>query len=199
MADQVRLGVIGTSWYTDAVLLTVLSAHPGATVAALCGRNRERAEEMAGKHGVPAVFADYREMYERAGLDAVVVASPDDLHFAMTMDALDAGLHVLCEKPMALTLADARAMLARAEAARREAHGQLHLAHGPRLPVHERADRRRLPRPALSVRLLLRRWTSAAAASTSGASTGGARTASWATRGRTWPTWRAGWSATSPP
>jgi predicted dehydrogenase len=73
---------------------------------------------MASKYGIPAVFTDYREMYERAGLDAAVVASPDDLHHAMTMDALAAGLHVLCEKPMALTLEDARAMLAKAEAAR---------------------------------------------------------------------------------
>jgi predicted dehydrogenase len=70
---------------------------------------------MAAKYGVPTVFADYREMYARAGLDGVVVSSPDDLHYPMTMDALDAGLHVLCEKPMALTLDDARAMLARAQ------------------------------------------------------------------------------------
>jgi predicted dehydrogenase len=118
MAEPVRLGIVGTSWYADLTLLPALSAHPRAALVALCGRNRERAEEMAGKYGVPAVFADYRELYARAGLDAVVVASPDDLHCAMTLDALDAGLHVLCEKPMALTLADARAMLAKAEAAR---------------------------------------------------------------------------------
>jgi predicted dehydrogenase len=116
MADQVRLGVIGTSPYTEGFLLAPLVAHPRADVVALCGRNRERAGTVAGKHGIPAVFTDYREMYARAGLDAVVVASPDDLHRAMTMEALDAGLHVLCEKPMALTLADARTMAARAEA-----------------------------------------------------------------------------------
>ncbi len=117
MAEQVRLGIIGTSQYTDSMLLGALSAHPRAAMVALCGRNRERAQEVAGKYGIAEVFTDYREMYERAGLDAVIVSSPDDLHYAMTMDALDAGLHVLCEKPMALTLADAQAMLARAEAA----------------------------------------------------------------------------------
>jgi predicted dehydrogenase len=61
-------------------------------VVALCGRNRGHAEEVAGKHGIPAVFNDYREMYERAGLDTVAAISPDDLHRAMTMEALDAGL-----------------------------------------------------------------------------------------------------------
>jgi predicted dehydrogenase len=117
MREQVRLGIIGTSWWSDLAILPALSAHPQAAVVALCGRNRERAEELAGRYGVSAVCTDYREMYKLAGLDGVVVASPDDLHYPMTMDALAAGLHVLCEKPMALTLADAQAMLARAEAA----------------------------------------------------------------------------------
>ena len=117
MAAPVRLGIIGTSWWADLVLLPALCTYGPAAVSALCGRNRERAEEMAGKYGVPTVFTDYREMYERAGLAGVVISSPDDLHFAMTMDALDAGLHVLCEKPMARTLDDAKAMLALAQTA----------------------------------------------------------------------------------
>jgi predicted dehydrogenase len=101
----VRLGIIGTSWWADLVLLPALSTYAPAVVVAFCGRNRERAEEMAGKYGVSTVFTDYREMYERAGQAGVVISSPDDLHYAMTMDAFDAGLHVLCEKPMARTLA----------------------------------------------------------------------------------------------
>lgn len=92
MAEQMRLGIVGTRPYTDGFLLAPLLAHPRAAVVVLCGQNRERAEEVAGKHGIPAVFTDYREVYARAGLDAVVVASPDDVHRAMTMGALDAGL-----------------------------------------------------------------------------------------------------------
>jgi predicted dehydrogenase len=115
MVEQVRLGIIGTGWWADGVLLPAFTTYAPATVVALCGRNRERAAEMAAKYDVPAVFTDYREMYERAGMDGVVVAVPDDLHFPMTMDALERGLHVLCEKPLALTLTDARAMLAKAE------------------------------------------------------------------------------------
>jgi predicted dehydrogenase len=115
MAEQVRLGIIGTGYLAEAALLPAYTTSAPAAVVALCGRNRERAEELAVKYGVPAVFTDYREMYERAGLDGVVVASPDDLHYAMTMDALDRDLHVLCEKPMARTLADAQDMLAKAQ------------------------------------------------------------------------------------
>lgn len=112
--EQVRVGIVGTSGWAQMLVLPAFSAHPRARVAAICGRDRGRAEEAARKFDVPAVYTDYREMYERAGLDAVVVSSPDDLHYPMTMAALAAGLHVLCEKPMALTAADARAMLARA-------------------------------------------------------------------------------------
>lgn len=71
---------------------------------------------MAKKYGIPRVFSDYREMIEKAKVDAVVVATPDDLHYPMTMAALDAGLHVVCEKPMALTVQQAKEMYEKAEA-----------------------------------------------------------------------------------
>jgi predicted dehydrogenase len=63
------------------------------------------------------VFTDYGELIQKGNLDAIVVASPDDLHYPMTMDALEAGLHVLCEKPMALNAQHAREMYEKAEGA----------------------------------------------------------------------------------
>ena len=117
MPERVRVGVIGTSWYADMMHLPNLKSHPRAELAAICGRNRERAEEMARKYEIPRVFTDYRELIEEGDLDAVVVATPDDLHHPMTMAALDAGLHVLCEKPMALNAGQAGEMYDKAEAA----------------------------------------------------------------------------------
>jgi predicted dehydrogenase len=117
MATQIQIGIIGTSGYADIMHLTSLSTHPNARLAAICGRNRARAEELARKHEVAQVFTDYREMMEKGNLDAVIVASPDDLHYPMTMAALDAGLHVLCEKPLALTVEQAQTMAEHAEAA----------------------------------------------------------------------------------
>jgi predicted dehydrogenase len=117
MITTVRVGVIGTSWYPDWLHLPVLKSHSNAVIQAICGRNRSRAAEMAAKYEIPSVFTDYQEMIEQANLDAVVIAVPDDLHFPITMAALENGLHVLCEKPMAFDLAQARTMLAKAEAA----------------------------------------------------------------------------------
>ena len=57
-------------------------------------------------------------MIEHAGLDAIVVAVPDDLHYEITTKAIDAGLHVVCEKPLALTAAQARTMYEKAEEAK---------------------------------------------------------------------------------
>ena len=50
---------------------------------------------MAATYGIAHVYSDYRELIEKGKLDAVVVATPDDLHYPITMEALDAGLHVL--------------------------------------------------------------------------------------------------------
>lgn len=117
MNEKLRVGVIGTSWYADSVHLPLLQNHSQAKTAAICGRNRDRAEEMAQKYDIPNVYTDYRELIEKADLHAVVIAVPDDLHYPMTMDALDAGLHVLCEKPLACNADQAREMLEKAERA----------------------------------------------------------------------------------
>ncbi|HRW09960.1 MAG TPA: Gfo/Idh/MocA family oxidoreductase, partial [Caldilineaceae bacterium] len=105
MTESVRVGVIGTSWYADMMHLPTLQSHSQAEIAAICGRNREPAEVLAKKYAIPAIYSDYREMIEQGNLDAVVVATPDDLHYPMVMAALDAGLHVICEKPLASTVA----------------------------------------------------------------------------------------------
>jgi predicted dehydrogenase len=117
MSEAVRVGVIGTSGYTESMHLTNLKSHPGARLSAICGRNTARATELAQKYSIPAVYSDYHELIASGDLQALVVSSPDDLHYSMTMDALDGGLHVICEKPMAMTAEQARAMYARAEAA----------------------------------------------------------------------------------
>ena len=110
MMKKVRVGVIGTSGWTEMMFLASLGSHPGAVVAAICGRDGERAGEVARRHGIPGVYNDYRKLLAEAELDAVVVATPDDLHHEMTMAVLGKGLHVLCEKPLALTVAHAQEM-----------------------------------------------------------------------------------------
>jgi predicted dehydrogenase len=116
MTDKVRIGIIGTSGYTDFMHLANIKSHDQAVLAAICGRNQERARELAVKYEIPNVYGDYCAMIESGGLDALVVSTPDDLHHPITMLALESGLHVLCEKPLAMNARQARQMLDAAEA-----------------------------------------------------------------------------------
>jgi predicted dehydrogenase len=97
--------------------LPILNRHPHAELVAVCGRHRERVDQIARKYRIPNAFTNYREMIEQAGLHALVISTPDDLHYPITLEALNAGLHVLCEKPLALDVSQARAMYEKAEAA----------------------------------------------------------------------------------
>jgi predicted dehydrogenase len=117
MSKRLRIGLIGTSGYAELAFLSTLSAHEDVKVAALCGRDRTRTQAVASKYNIPETFTDYQEMIRRGRLDAVIVAAPDDLHYPMTMAALQAGLHVLCEKPMARNATEAAEMLEAAERA----------------------------------------------------------------------------------
>ena len=117
MSKRLNIGIVGTSSYTDTIYLPVLSKEKNTNIIAICGRNRTRAQEVATQYGIPQVFTDYEEMFTLPGLDAVIIAPPDDLHYPMTLAALRAGLHVMGEKPMALNAQHAKAMLDAAEQA----------------------------------------------------------------------------------
>jgi predicted dehydrogenase len=116
MTKKVRVGVIGTSGWAENFYLANLKGYEGVELAAICGRNRASAEELAGKYNVARVYSDFHEMVSSGELDAAIVVTPEDLHYPMVMAALEAGLHVICEKPMAYTASEAQEMLAKAEA-----------------------------------------------------------------------------------
>ena len=106
MSEVVRFGVIGTGFGAHHV--EVLRQTPGAEVVGIASAQPARAAALAERFGIPLATGDYRELLPR--VDAVVVASPPALHAAMVSDAAAAGVHVFCEKPLAATLGEARAM-----------------------------------------------------------------------------------------
>jgi len=116
MAEQLRVGVIGCSPYSDLRHLPALKSHPRVKTVAICDVIRDRAEQMAKKYDIPLVSSDYREVIDKGNLNALLVVTPDDTHHAITMHALDAHLHVLCEKPLAFNARQAREMYEKAEA-----------------------------------------------------------------------------------
>lgn len=114
--NRVRLGVIGTGDRGRALIQNIMKTR-NCTVAAICDNyapNLDRGRKLVPA-GTPG-FGDHRAMLDARGVDAVVVATPLDLHASQTFDAIDAGLHVWCEKAMARTIADCGAMIERARA-----------------------------------------------------------------------------------
>jgi predicted dehydrogenase len=91
----------------------------GVEVVAICDSNEARAKDAAEKNGIPHAFSDYRELLKRGDIDVVSVGLPNALHAPVSLAALKAGKHVLCEKPMTLTPALARKMIATAKASRK--------------------------------------------------------------------------------
>jgi predicted dehydrogenase len=105
---SLRVAVVGTGhWAADVHIPGLKQA--GAEVVAVCGRRDDRRNEVAQRYNIPQQFADWREMLDQAGADAVSVCTPNDLHAPISIAAANKGLHVVCEKPLATNVADARA------------------------------------------------------------------------------------------
>ena len=112
----VKFGIIGCGAIAQRRHIPELAGNPDAKVVALCDPVPGRAAELAKKFGGQP-FTCHKEMLAEADLDAVVVCGPNWLHASQTLDALKAGKHVLVEKPMACTRAEAKAMIAAAKKA----------------------------------------------------------------------------------
>jgi len=113
----VRVALFGTSWWADTMYMPPLAAHPDAQVVAVCGRRQATTEAFATLWDVPAWFTDPDDLFEQIECDAVVVATANNSHQDLALAALQQGLHVLCEKPLALNVAEAEAMEAHARLA----------------------------------------------------------------------------------
>lgn len=116
MSDtELRVGVIGTSWWADAMYLPALTAHPRSRVVAVCGRDPDRTAAFAERWDVPLATTDPSRLLD--AVDAVVVATPNDTHAPLAAAAIDAGVHLCLEKPVALDAPTAHDLAHRAAAA----------------------------------------------------------------------------------
>jgi predicted dehydrogenase len=110
-----RVGVIGVGW-AGQQHLDAYDALPGVEIAALAGLEDTVRQELAAEYGIERQVPRWEDLLEQPGLDAVSVCVPTFLHAPITVAAFERGLHVLCEKPIARTVAEAQAMV---DAARR--------------------------------------------------------------------------------
>jgi predicted dehydrogenase len=113
--DTLKVGVIGLGIGRHHI--AGYQGHPGAQVVAIADVDEIRLKEQGDKYNVPGRYTDALEMLAQEKLDVVSVATPNKYHMPLTVAALEAGCHVLCEKPMAMSAAEGRQMLEAAKKA----------------------------------------------------------------------------------
>jgi predicted dehydrogenase len=110
---KIKVGIIGCGFIANGKHIPNLIRHEDVEVTAFCDIIPERAQASAKKYGPPdaLVCEDYRDVLAREDIDVIHVCTPNNSHSEITVAALESGKHVMCEKPMAKTAAEAKAML----------------------------------------------------------------------------------------
>lgn len=116
MADALRWGIVGTGMIAGVFAKGLAQARRG-TKAAVASRVLDKAKAFAAKYDIPAAYGSYGELLADPAIDAVYVATPHPCHREVVLAAAAARKHILCEKPMGVTVAECRDMVAAAEAA----------------------------------------------------------------------------------
>jgi predicted dehydrogenase len=109
--DKVRWGVLGTARIATVHVVPAMQRAEHAEVTAIASRRLERAEAAARSLDVPRAYGSYEELLADPAVDAVYIPLPNDLHVAWSLRALEAGKHVLCEKPIGLSTSEAKTLL----------------------------------------------------------------------------------------
>jgi predicted dehydrogenase len=116
--SPLRAGIVGCG-FQGRLHAACLKQITGVEVVAICDRDDARADQLAQECGVPSVCRDYRELLGGHDLDLVTVCTMPDTHRQIVVDSLEAGMHVLCEKPFSIHAADGLAMVRAARASDR--------------------------------------------------------------------------------
>ena len=112
MSRKVRWGVLSTAAIGLKKVIPAMQLGQRTSIVAIASRDFERAQKAATAHGIPTAYGSYEELLADPNIDAVYNPLPNHLHVPWTAKAAEAGKHVLCEKPLSLTVAEAESLLA---------------------------------------------------------------------------------------
>lgn len=110
-SGRVKVGIIGSGFEADIHAASIQMVPHEAEVVAIASPTPGNAELLARKYGIARAFVDYREMLKEPDIEMVTITAPNRLHARMTIDIANAGKHVVCEKPLCMTLAEADEMI----------------------------------------------------------------------------------------
>jgi predicted dehydrogenase len=110
MNSKLKMAIVGAGIWGENHA-KIYKAHPFCEVVAICDQQKDKAQAVAGKMGIPNVYDNYEEMFKNSGCDAVAIVTPDFAHAAIAIKAAEYGKNMLIEKPLATTKEDVYAML----------------------------------------------------------------------------------------
>ncbi|MBR9987341.1 MAG: Gfo/Idh/MocA family oxidoreductase [Desulfosarcina sp.] len=119
MAAKIQWGIMGNATIARKCVIGAIQKSRNGSVRALASRSPEKARDVAGQHGIPNLYGSYQALLDDPAVTAVYIPLPNHLHGPWTLNALAAGKHVLCEKPLACNAKEAEAMAAAAQKADR--------------------------------------------------------------------------------
>jgi predicted dehydrogenase len=111
MTEPVRWGVLGAAGIAIRKVIPAMAGSDDSRVFGIASRNVDRAAELAGRFSIPRVYGSYEELLDDSEVEAVYIPLPNHLHAEWTLRAAAAGKHILCEKPLAVTAAEAQEMV----------------------------------------------------------------------------------------
>src|SRR4051812_36008094 len=109
--QPVRWGILGAANIALEKVIPAMKPSERSTVVAIASRNPAKSGAAAKKLGIPAAYGSYEELIDDPNVEAIYNPLPNHLHVPWTIRAMQAGKHVLCEKPIALNAAEARELL----------------------------------------------------------------------------------------
>jgi 1,5-anhydro-D-fructose reductase (1,5-anhydro-D-mannitol-forming) len=154
----VNWGFVGASTWAARYLIPAVRAVPGSRGVGVFSSSRERGEEFAVSNGLEKAYASLEELLADPGIEVVYVSTTNNLHAEQTIAAARAGKHVLCEKPLALSLEDGRAMLAAATEAGVVLGTNHHLRVAPTIATMKRLVEEGAIGEVVAARVFHARW-----------------------------------------
>ncbi len=108
---RVKVGIIGSQFAAEMHASGIRQSAADAELVAVASPTPGNAAALAAKHNIPRVFVDYREMLRESDIEMVTIAAPNCLHAQLAMDCARAGKHIVCEKPLAMTIEQGEEMI----------------------------------------------------------------------------------------
>jgi myo-inositol 2-dehydrogenase / D-chiro-inositol 1-dehydrogenase len=109
--SRVKIGIIGSRFQADCIAGAVKMMPDEGELVAVASPTQGNAAAFAKRHGVPRAYGDYRELLRDPDVEMISITAPNRLHAQIAVDAANAGKHVVCEKPLCMTLEEADAMI----------------------------------------------------------------------------------------